>query len=133
VIRVVADTHAILWYLFDDPRLSANATAEFDHAQAQGEQIAISAITLAEIVYLIEKDKIAPVAFDRIVATLMQPNATLVEIPFNYAIARAMRQIDRTQIPDLPDRIVAATAIHARVPIISRDNKIRSSTISTIW
>lgn len=33
----------------------------------------------------------------------------------------ALRQVDRVQIPDLPARIIAATALYLDVPIISCD------------
>jgi PIN domain nuclease of toxin-antitoxin system len=33
----------------------------------------------------------------------------------------------------LPDRIIAATAVHLGVPVISRDRKIQSSSIATVW
>lgn len=54
-IRVVADTHTLLWYLYDDPRLSAATGAMLDTAHASGDQVAISSIALAEVVYLIDK------------------------------------------------------------------------------
>jgi PIN domain nuclease of toxin-antitoxin system len=133
MIRAVADTHAILWYLYDDARLSRTAIEVMDSAEKDGEQIAISAITLAEIVYLVEKGKIPAVAFERMVATLHQVNTMLLEIPFDHAIADVMRQIDRAQVPDFPDRIIAATAIYLGVPLISRDRKIRTSIVTTIW
>ena len=133
MIRVVADTHAVLWYLYNDARLSATALAFMDSIEQAGDQIAISSIALAEMVYLIEKGKIAATAFERVVAVLEQANATLVEVPFDRTIADAMRQIDRTQVPDLPDRIVTATAMQWGVPVFSRDRKIRSSVVTTIW
>lgn len=98
-----------------------------------GDQIAISSLTLAEIVYLVEKGKIDNKAFERVLAAVEQTNATLVEVPFDRHIAVAMRRVDRSQVPDLPDRIVTATALHLGVPVISRDRKIRSSIVSTIW
>lgn len=133
MIRAVADTHAILWYLYNDARLSNTASGVMDSAGQNSEQIAISSITLAEIIYLIEKGKIATVAFERMIGVLEQANSRLVEIPFNYAIADAMRQIARAQVPDFPDRIVAATALYLGVPLISRDHKIRTSNVTTIW
>jgi PIN domain nuclease of toxin-antitoxin system len=36
-------------------------------------------------------------------------------------------------VPDLPDRVVAATAHLHGVPLISRDRAIRLSGLSTIW
>jgi predicted nucleic acid-binding protein len=98
-----------------------------------GDQIAISSLTLAEIVYLVEKEKIHKKAFERILAALEKTNATLIEIPFDRHIAVAMRRVNRTQVPDLPDRIVTATALHLGVPIISRDRKIRSAIVTAIW
>ena len=132
-IRVVADTHAVLWYLYNDSRLSGAAGAVMDRTDAAGEQIAMSSIGLTEIVYLIEKGRIDAAAFERVLMALDRPDATLVEIPLDRAIAQAMRRIDRAQVPDLPDRIVAATALHLGVPLVSRDRKIRLSTVTTIW
>ena len=60
-------------------------------------------------------------------------DALLVEIPFDRNIALTLRQVDRSQIPDLPDRIIAATALYLNVPVISRDRRIQLSTIDTIW
>jgi PIN domain nuclease of toxin-antitoxin system len=44
-----------------------------------------------------------------------------------------MRTVSRSEVPDLPDRIIAATAVHLGVPAISRDGKIRTSSVDTIW
>ena len=60
-------------------------------------------------------------------------DALLVEIPFDRNIALTLREVDRSQIPDLPDRIIAATALYLNVPVISRDRRIQLSSIDTIW
>lgn len=132
-IRVVADTHTALWYLYNDARLSANASRILDATDQAGDQIAIASVTLAEIIYLVEKGRIPSLSFERVVAALESENATLVEIPFDRSVAQAMRQLDRAQVPDLPDRIVAATALLLGVPVVSKDSKIRSSIVTTIW
>lgn len=41
-------------------------------------------------------------------------------------VAVAEATIDRAQVPDLPDRIIATTAVHLDAPPISRDQIIRS-------
>jgi hypothetical protein len=33
----------------------------------------------------------------------------------------------------MPDRIIAATALYLRVPVISRDYEIQLSGVDTIW
>lgn len=58
MITAIADMHAVIWYLYDDKRLSDAASQVFDDAVARGQQIGMSAISLVEIVYLSEKDRI---------------------------------------------------------------------------
>ncbi len=52
---IVADTHTIIWYLRDSPKLSTLAGETIDRAIQQGNLIYISAISLVEIAYLVEK------------------------------------------------------------------------------
>jgi predicted nucleic acid-binding protein len=72
-------------------------------------------------------------AYAELKAALEDPNHVLTEAPFTIGIVDAMRQVLRTDVPDLPDRIVAATAIYFGVPVISRDSRIHASSIRTIW
>jgi PIN domain nuclease of toxin-antitoxin system len=58
VIAGVADTHAALWYLLKNPSLSATARRFMDDAAAAGQDIVLSPISLAEIVYLVEKNRL---------------------------------------------------------------------------
>ena len=132
-IRAVADTHSVLWFLYDDPRLSIAAKELMDAIDAAGDQIAVSSIALAEMIYLTERGRIAAEALERVLTALDKPDATLVDVPFDRAIAEGMRQVERSQVPELPDRIVAATGLHLGVPVISRDLKIRSSIVATVW
>jgi PIN domain nuclease of toxin-antitoxin system len=48
---VLADTHSIVWFLFDTARLSAAADAAITNA-AQSGKLYISAITVVEVNYL---------------------------------------------------------------------------------
>lgn len=54
MLRAVVDTHTVLWYIFADKRLSPIARDMIEEAATQGDQIGFSAVTLAEVVYLIE-------------------------------------------------------------------------------
>ena len=56
MIAAVADTHTAFWHLFDDARLSRAAGAFIREAATTRRKIAISTISLAELVYLIEKN-----------------------------------------------------------------------------
>lgn len=55
------------------------------------------------------------------------------EAPFTVEVVDAMRQVPREDVPDMPDRIVAATAVYFGVPAISRDGRIRASNMRTVW
>ena len=133
MLRAVADTHTVIWYIFADERLSATARATIEEAAADGDQIAFSSITLAEIVYLSEKGRIDPATLDRLLTAVDSEETVLIEVPFDRRVAQALRKVERSRVPDLPDRIIAATALHLGLPLISRDRKIQLANVDTIW
>ena len=133
MLRAVADTHTVIWYLYDDPRLSQHARTVIEEASSVGDQIGFSSITLAEVVHLSEKGRIHPDALGRVLAALDEPRAVLRDLPLDRTVVAAMPNVDRNQVPDLPDRIIAATAQLHDVPVISRDRRIRLSAVETVW
>jgi PIN domain nuclease of toxin-antitoxin system len=133
MIVAIADTHTAIWYLFSDARLGRNASAFIDATIASGDHIGISAISLTEMVYLIEKERIEAMALDDVLAAITDPKNVLKLVALDDRIATSMRNIPRQEIPDLPDRIIAATAQFFGIPVLSRDGRIRASTIKTIW
>ena len=132
-IAAVADTHTALWHLFGDPRLSSNASAFIDKAARQRQNIAISTISLAELVYLVEKRRLAEAAYVELAKAIADPEHVFTEAVFTAAIVESMRKVPRAEVPDLPDRIIAATAVHFGVPVISRDRQILAANLKTIW
>ena len=133
MVRAVADTHTVIWYLYADGRLSANARNAIERAAASGDQVAFSAITLVEIVYLTEKGRIQPDTYARLLSAIGGQDAVLAVVPLDETVAGYLHQVERDQVPDMPDRIIAATALTLGVPVISRDSKIRLSSVTTIW
>ena len=133
MIVAIADTHATVWYLFSDARLGKAASAFIDDTIAAGNHIGVSAISIAEMVYLIEKGRIPANALSDLHAATVDPQAVLRHVPLDENIAMKMAEIPRQDIPDLPDRVIAATALSYTVPVLSRDGRIRASTIRTIW
>jgi PIN domain nuclease of toxin-antitoxin system len=129
----VADTHAVIWYILNQDALSSNARAAFDSATASGDPVYLSAISVVEIRYLVEKGKLTTVFFDRLDEALSSADAALVVIPVTLEIARTLNEISRTSIPEMPDRIIAATAFYLKLPLITRDRKIQGSVIKTVW
>ena len=133
MIAAVADTHTALWHLFDDSRLSAAASLFINESANARRKIAISTISLAEVVYLVEKNRLPPSAYEELTQALADPEHVFTEAVFTATIVQAMRQVSRAEVPDMPDRIVAATAVYFDVPVISRDRRIRATSLKTIW
>ena len=133
MIAGVADTHTALWYLMKHPRLSSRAREFIDEAAAAGHDIAVSSISLAEIVYLIEKNRLPAPVYDDLKTALADSDYVIKEAPFTGEIVDAMRQVSRADVPDMPDRIIAATGIYFAVPIISRDGGIRAASLQPVW
>ena len=132
-VAAAADTHTVIWHFYNDPRLSPTAVRLIERELSVGNKIALSAISLAEVVYLVEKARIPPDAFQRLVTALERPDSGWLEVPFGREVAHKVLQVSRTDIPDMPDRIIAATALHLGVPLITRDENIRESSVPTIW
>jgi predicted nucleic acid-binding protein len=53
----------------------------------------------------------------------------LTLVPVQAAVVRSLEAVPRDQIPDMPDRIIAATAL----ALVTRDHRIRSAAVVTIW
>jgi PIN domain nuclease of toxin-antitoxin system len=131
MIRVVADTHALVWALYQDARLSPAARVAF--APADGDTVGLSTISLVEVLYLEEKARLPAGTLARVKAALADSSWALEEIPVSAHIVDAMARISREAVPDMPDRLIAGTALHVGVPLITRDGKIRAANLATIW
>jgi len=82
LILAVADTHALIWYLSADPRLSPKAKAVFDSTLNTEHSIGVSSISFVEMVYLIEKGKIPP----QLASELQTADSMLEEIPVDLGV-----------------------------------------------
>jgi PIN domain nuclease of toxin-antitoxin system len=70
---VAVDTHAIIWYLSNDQRLSVKAAEALDLATGAGDVIYVPSICLVELTYLVEKGRLPSVARDRLIKALDDP------------------------------------------------------------
>ena len=131
---VLADTHAALWYLQAAPQLSRPADAAMAEAVESGSGLLVSAISLVEAVYLTEKGRLSAAAWQQLTAVLADPAIPLTVLPVDQQVALALRHVPREQVPDMPDRIITATALAYRLPLVTRDGTIRTAgVVATIW
>lgn len=130
---VLADTHAAIWYLWNPEGLSRGAVAAIDESVDQGHRVGISAITLCEIVYLAEKERIRSDALNLVLEAIQAEDGLFEEVPLSFGVSCLLSAVPRAVVPDMPDRIIAATAQYRGVPLITKDRRIRSLGIPTIW
>lgn len=133
MIVAIADTHTTIWYLYSDSRLGKAASDFIDNTISKGDHIGVSAITIAEMIYLVEKGRIPANALRDLHDATANPKAVLRYVPLDVHVAMKMTEIPRQNLPDLPDRVIAATALFYDIPVLSRDGRMRSSDIKTIW
>ena len=130
---VVVDTHTIVWFLSRDSRLSANARELLRSTTAAGDAIHVPSICLVELTYLVEKRRLPALAREELILALDDPESPCSLVPLDRMVTDALESVQRSEVPDLPHRIVAATAVALRLPLISRDSRIRASQVHTIW
>jgi PIN domain nuclease of toxin-antitoxin system len=130
----VADTHPLHWHLTGDSRLSPTVRRLFTEADAGLHRIHVPSIILVEMVYLAEKGKLAASLFQRLLAVVNTSGGSYTIAVLDSGTAQAMVDVPRTAVPDMPDRIIVATARQLNLPLISKDEKIhKAGVISVIW
>lgn len=130
---LVSDTHSAIWFLSKSPNISIVARQAMREATDRDEPIYVSAITLIEMTYLIEKGRLPRTDLSNLLRALRNRISNFRLVPINLAVTRALRKVPRDEVPDMPDRIIAATAVHLDLALVTRDGKIRATNLTTIW
>lgn len=129
----VTDTHALIWYLQENQKLSRKVKTIFESCDNGETIVYIPVICLIEFVYLYEKRKIPFQLYEELENIFLSGDTNFIIVDINLDVVKHLRTIARDNIPDLPDRIIAATALFKNLPLISRDRMITHSKIETIW
>lgn len=130
---LVVDTHAAVWYLHGDARLSHGARKAIRDCIRGGEPVYVPSISLVELIYLVEKGRVPYTALERLEQSLVDSSFGFVLQVLDFSVTGAVARIPRSEVSDLPDRIIAATALALGLPLVSRDRKIRAANITTLW
>ena len=130
---LVLDTHATVWSLVDRKRLSAAAAAAIEAANDRNSPVFVPTISIVEITYLVEKGRLPATVKTQLLDALEDPGSNLAVVVLDLDVAERVEDIERDEVPDMPDRIIAATAVHLGLPLVSKDRKIRASSVTTIW
>lgn len=132
-MRIVADSHAIVWYVERPAELSDAAAAALREA-AQGERIVVSVATFVDLWYVTQTTQGVTIA-DLVRLRSVIESSTRVDLrPIDLAVADAYTAIPRSVLSDPWDRFIVATAQVLGVPLVTKDGAIRDAQlVETIW
>ena len=128
-MKVLLDTHAFLWAITEDSRLSQTARRVFTSAE---NEILISVASIWEILVKAEAGKLP---FPR-------PSGSYLRTQLKKTSVRVLPILlpHVLRIEDLPihhrdpfDRIILAQAIEERLPLMSADEKFRLYPVELLW
>lgn len=129
-MNFVTDTHPLLWWFIDSPKISLNASEIFEKCELGENVIFIPSIVIAEALSIFDKKRV-PFDFKKLFRKINE-SENFVIIPLDYPVLKEM--IELKDIPELHDKIIASTARFLNLPIITKDETLRNlSHLKTIW
>lgn len=119
-MKLLLDTHAWLWFLAGDKRLSRKQRQAIEDPAAS---LFLSPISLWETCLLIEQGRVPSTGSTRQWIDNARQALPVLEAPLTFAIAEQSRRIN---VPhqDPADRFIAATAIEMNVPLVTSDERL---------
>jgi PIN domain nuclease of toxin-antitoxin system len=115
-MRVVADSHALVWYGHDSRKLSQRARDVLDGAVG-GEGVVISVISLVELWYVTQTTEGVSTEELAAIRRRVDGSPTIEVHPVDEAVAD-----------------IVATAQALELPLVTRDGRIQDSKlVETIW
>ena len=129
---ILLDTHVVLWLALEPARISSKARLVIEEARRQGQRVAICDISLLEITTAERKSRIT--LNQGLGPFLAEVEQRFSVFPITGEICVRAARLPSTYPKDPADRIIAATALVERVPLLTADDAIRRSrALQTIW
>lgn len=126
--RYVSDTQCIIWYFAEEEhRMPKAARSAFKDVQDGTAQVLVPSIALVEAVFLAERQRVPRAILAELLALSDAPTESIRVIPLDLAVARAVADFGPAAVPELADRIIAATARALNLPLLSTDPAIAAS------
>ena len=129
--ELLIDTHTLFWYLCEPSLLSEVAVSAMRKIINQGLPLSVASISLVEIYYLLEKNRLPEEFLIRIDVAKNEGFIQIVSL--DDRVAKSVCLIERKTVPDMPDRIIAATALCFNIPLVTKDQRILKTKVKTIW
>lgn len=81
-----------------------------------------------------ERKQIPDNLFDELFDKLVRSATNYEVVDLELIITRMLRRVEREAVPEMPDRIIVTTAAYLELPLITKDEKIKSArVVPTIW
>ena len=126
----LTDTVALVRHLRGGRGLGRQARSILREAEQGQHTIAISGISLVEILYLSERRRI-PVDLTTL-DNLLTHSTNYAVVAIDFEVVKTTAAID--DIPELHDRLIAGTAAWLGVPILTNDPAMMASQhVQTLW
>jgi PIN domain nuclease of toxin-antitoxin system len=126
-MRVLLDTHALLWWLADERRLSLVQRETVERSTRSGERLGLSAISFWEIAKLLERGRLRlPRSADQLFEEL-ESHPELDIYPLTPRISLESTRLGPCFHADPADQIIAATARVHGLRLVTADERIRRS------
>jgi PIN domain nuclease of toxin-antitoxin system len=125
--QYVTDTQCLLWHMGDQRRLPKAVQRIFASTVEGRSQILVPSIVLVETVFLLQRQRVKEEVLNQVMQITEQPNANYYVTPLNLAVVQALRSFGPASIPELSDRIIAATALALQLPLLTTDMAIADS------
>ena len=132
-MRVLADSHAIVWHLQGSPRLSATAADALTEAEAT-DGVVVSVATMIDLWYVTQTTRKLSDANLAELGDMLASSPALIVQSIDIAVVNATISIPRDLLADPWDRFIVGTARALAVPLVTKDSAIRESgLVTTIW
>ena len=134
----VADTCVLIWYLTNDPKLPNRAPAVFhllEETSNRLQTVYVSAITIVELIYLMEKGRVSRDLIDKLLDHLTEPGSTFILSDLTGDVALMLESVKHNSGDklDMPERIIAADAHLRGVSLFTSDEKLQKSNVTVMW
>lgn len=123
-MEVVVDSHALLWYLSKNKKLSKKASKVLTGAS----KIIVSTIVLLELLYILQKFG-QERKFSKLIGSLNSDKFLIY--PIDLFLVKKCAKLNKKL--EMHDRLIVATAIIMGVPLVTKDEEVSKIYSKIIW